>query len=201
MNKNTMQFFYQADGTQGGDPAGLNFDTIGIIFAERIMGINDKDTPERPDPRYPNSTRFNNYPRMDNSPLNPPVYNCDSLYKLGKLASEALAAEHSEAKKAGIDHKARFLTASVATDKELIDLRLYSFDGLPDATNKDYKGNSPHPYCVAGITRMQRVKFMSGGTVSYGKATGKIVKEDAPVPAEAAVVTAAPAAVAKPAVV
>lgn len=178
----------------------VDVNKAGIIFAERILALNKQDTVEKNE-KYPDSKRLLNYPIVDNSPIN--FAGCTSLKQLAIKCTTQLKRQHEEAKARGENHQAQFLSASVSTDKELIDLRIFSkdFNGLtepklPDGSdNPDFKAEG---WLSCGITRRERVQFRGGGTVSYGT-SGKTVKEVEQTVAKE-LITTAPAPVAKPAV-
>lgn len=157
----------QPDGSAGGgDPLAINPDEVGRLFSERILGINPKDTPED-NPRDPDNPRYNNFPLVDDSPINYKGHK--SLRSLGLATAKMLSDQHEANKAAGKPTPAVFLRASVETDNEIISLRLYGFGGL-----------NPNPvqgtesYIAAGITRRTRVRNRGGGTVSYGRVVGTV---------------------------
>lgn len=159
-NMNKFNIFFAADGTQGGDPSEYDIAGVGRLLSTRITAINDFDTPER-NPLDPNNPRMLNYPQFDTSPINfafgGTVYT--DLQKLCEDASEILKMERETNKKNNVVKPARFIKVSAQTDKQLLDLRCFSFKAL-----------SQEGYATAQVWRKTKVHGIAGsGEMVYGK--------------------------------
>jgi hypothetical protein len=159
MNRNS-NIFFAPDGAQSGDPASFDIAGIGKLLSSRIIAINDNDTEENA-PMNPDRPRMLNYPQFDTSPINftfgGTVYN--DLQKLCEDAGAMLKLEREMSKKNGSNKPARFIKVSAQTDKQLLELRCFSFKAL-----------SSDGYATAEIWRKTKVHGVTGsGEMIYGK--------------------------------
>lgn len=178
------QLFYQADGSQGGDPQAKNIIDpahVGAIFASRILAINPTDTKEK-SPLDPERPRNLNYPTVDNSPLQPEYCGHKTLKSLFDATVEQFKAQNEKNKALKNNAPPQFLKAQIATSTQLVDLRIFSAKALNPSPAANDEG-----YITCEIWRKDKVTSRGGGVMDYGRRT---VTETAPVAKEAVTATA-----------
>lgn len=158
------------DGAQGGDPASFDIAGIGRLLSSRITAINDNDTPENT-PLNPDRPRMLNYPQFDTSPINYTFGGTQytDLQKLCEDAGTVLKLERETNKKNNVNKPSRFIKVSCQTDKQIVELRCFSFKAL----NND-------GYATAEVWRKTKVHGIQGtGEMSYGKRIAEVAKQEA----------------------
>lgn len=145
------------DGAGGGDPALLNLDAVGKYLSNRIIAIQEIDKPER-EPQNPDRPRMYNFPKFDTTDVNFAGYT--SLQSLCEAVSTQQKAIAEANKLAGKKGPSQFLKVVCHTDKQIIELRPFSFDEL------DTEG-----YMSCQITRLTKVAGLesASGSMRYGK--------------------------------